>query len=60
LFHFAKNIAMSEKELKQLKKDILKDQKRVGASKAEAVKYLVELGILNKNGQVKKRFKSIQ
>jgi hypothetical protein len=51
---------MSEKELKQIRTNILKEQKKVASSKSEATKYLIQLGVLTKSGNVKKAFKALQ
>lgn len=48
---------MSEKELKQLKKDGIKLQKEVAKSPEAARKFLIELGVLTAKGNLKKRFK---
>ena len=48
---------MGEKELKQLKKDIIKQQKRVSTSTKAAKEYLIELGVFTSNGNLKKQFK---
>lgn len=48
---------MSEKEIKEIKKKILKRQKEVKSSKDAATKYLIELGVLTKKGNLKKAFK---
>lgn len=48
---------MSEKEMKQLKKDIIKQQKKVANSSKAAKEYLIELGVFNSSGNLKKEFK---
>ena len=50
---------MDEKEIKEIKKKILKRQKEVKNSKDDATKYLIELGVLTKNGNLKKAFKPV-
>ena len=51
------NQAMSEKELKQLKKDGVKLQKKVAKSPEAAKEFLIELGVFTAKGNLKKRFK---
>lgn len=51
---------MSEKEIIKLRSAILKEQKKVANSKKAATDYLIQLGILTKQGNVKKEFKSLQ
>ena len=48
---------MSDKELKDLKKSIIKQQKEVATSPEAAKEYLIKLGIMTANGNLKKRFK---
>ena len=49
---------MSEKELQQIKKDIIKQQKKVANSSKAAKEYLIELGLFTANGNLKKQFKT--
>jgi len=51
---------MNEKEIKQLKKDIEKEREKVSKSKKAATQYLIEMGVLNRQGHLKKQFKSFQ
>jgi len=48
---------MDEKELKKLKKDTIKLQEKVARSPKAAKAYLIELGVLDAKGNLKKRFK---
>lgn len=48
---------MTEKELAQIKKDIIKQQKKVANSSKAAKEYLIELGVFTSKGNLKKRFK---
>ena len=50
---------MSEKELKDLKRKIKRDQRQVKNSKEAATKFLTELGILTNKGNLKKAFKPV-
>ena len=47
---------MSEKELKELMKQIKREQKEIKNSKEAARKFLNELGILTPKGNIKKAF----
>jgi hypothetical protein len=49
---------MDEKELKKLKADGIKLQKRVAKSPKAAREFLIELGVLTAKGNLKKRFKA--
>jgi len=51
---------MNPEVIKRIKKNILKEQRKVAQSKSAATKYLIELGILTKQGKVKKQFKALQ
>jgi len=55
--YYLKLIAMTEKELAQIKKDIIKQQKKVANSSKAAKEYLIELGVFTSKGNLKKRFK---
>jgi hypothetical protein len=48
---------MSDKELKELKREIKSEQKEVQSSKEAATKFLIELGVLTTKGNLKKAFK---
>jgi hypothetical protein len=48
---------MSEKELEEIKKAMRKRQAAVAKSPKAATEFLIELGVMNKNGMFKKRFK---
>ena len=48
---------MSEKELEQLKKNLIKQQKKVAKSPDAAREFLIELGVFTAKGNLKKRFK---
>ena len=50
---------MSEKQLKELMKQIKQQQKEVQNSKEAAKKYLIELGVLTPKGNLKKAFKAL-
>ena len=47
---------MDEKEIKELRRKIQKRQKEVKSSKEAATKYLIELGVFTKKGNLKKAF----
>ena len=48
---------MSNKEIKELEQKILKRQKEVKNSKDAATRYLIELGVFTKKGNLKRAFK---
>lgn len=46
--------------MKQLKNEIIKEQKKVASSKDEAVKYLISIGVLTQGGNIKRNLKGLQ
>jgi hypothetical protein len=53
------SMTMSEKELKELQSDLIRYTATLAESKAESKQLLVDLGVINQEGEVNKEYQDL-